>query len=135
MRDRSVGINRVLPRLFGAGASLTTLAPTTASAHGFSDEFVAVVTSAILVLHTAAIAGAILCLRRRRSWPVAGVVVLIAAAASVALWLGFVKLARLAAEERVDLEWLFWVWVLAPFALLVLSVVGLVCRRYLKRAV
>jgi len=121
--------------LLGAGAGLAALAPVTAFAHGFSDEFVTVVTSAILVLHTASIAGAILCLRSRRSWLVAGVAVLIAAAGSVALWLGFVKLVRLAAEERVDFEWLFWVWVLAPFALLVLSIAWLVWRRYLKRAV
>ena len=134
MRGRSGGMNRLVLWLLGAGAGLTALAPATASAHGFSDEFFAVVTSAILVLHTASIAGAILCLRRRRSWPVAGVAVLIAAAASVALWQGFMKLAQLLSEQRVDFVWLLWVWVLAPFALLVLSIAWLVWRRYLKRA-
>jgi hypothetical protein len=135
MRDRCGGMNPIWRRLLGAGAGLAALAPVTAFAHGFSDEFVTVVTSAILVLHTASIAGAILCLRRRRSWPIAGVSVLIAAAASVALWLGFVKLAQLLAGERVDFEWLLWVWLLAPFALLVVSIAWLLWRRYLKRAV
>jgi|SRR6476661_8064332 hypothetical protein len=130
MRDRASGMSRILLRLLGAGTGLTALAPATASAHGVSDEFIAVVTSAILILHTASIAGAILCLRRRRSWPIAGVAVLIAAAASVVLWLGFVKFARLVPEQRMDFVWLLWVWLFAPFVLLVLSVAGLVWRRY-----
>ncbi len=134
MHERSGGLGRVLLRSVAAGAALSVLAPTTASAHGLPGEFFVVATSVILVLHTASIAGAILCLRRRRSWLVAGVAVLIAAVAAIVWWLGFLQLFRSAAAARVDWEWLLWTWLLTPVAVLVLSGASLLLRPYLKQA-
>ena len=77
MGERSGGLGRILLRSAGAGAALVVLAPATASAHGLPVEFFIVATTVIVVLHTASITGAILCLRSRRSWRVAGVAVLL----------------------------------------------------------
>jgi hypothetical protein len=135
MREHPGAVGRILPRLVGAAVLLVALAPATAFAHGLSGEFFAVVTSAILVLHTAAIAGAILCLRSRRSWSVAGSAVLVAAVASIAWWLGFWQLAKTAATATEAGGWLLWIWLLAPLVLLVLSGAWLVLRHYSQRAV
>ena len=134
MYGRSGSLGRVALRSFAAGAALAVLTPTTASAHGLPGEFFVVATSVILVLHTASIAGAILCLRRRRSWLVAGVAVLIAAVAAIVWWLGFLQLAKSAAAARADWEWLLWTWILTPFAVFVLSGAVALSRHYLKRA-
>jgi hypothetical protein len=128
-------MGRTSLRLFGAGAGLAALAPATALAHGLSDEFVAAVTTVIVALHTASIAGAIFCLRRHRSWPVAALAVLVGAAAAIAWWFGFLKFAKSPAAATLDWELLFWVWLLAPFAVLVLSGGGLLLRHYTKRAI
>lgn len=135
MRERFGGMGRSLLRLVGAGACLAALAPATALAHGLSDEFVVAVTTAIVVLHTASIAGAIFCLRRRRSWPAAGVALLVGVAAATAWWFGFLRFAKSAMAATMDWERLFWVWFLAPFVVLALSAAGLALRRYSKRAV
>ena len=134
MYERSGGLGRISLRLVAAGAGVVVLAPA-AFAHGLSGEFLAVLSSGIVVLHAASIVGAILCLRRRRSWPVAGVALLAGAAAAIAWWFGFLRFAKSATAATMDWERLFWVWFLAPFVVLALSAAGLALRHYSKRAV
>ena len=134
MCERSGGFGRMLLRLVAAGTGVVVLGPA-ASAHGLSGEFLVVLSSGTVVLHTASIVGAILCLRRRRSWPLAGVALLVGAAAAIAWWFGFLRFARSATAATMDWERLFWVWFLAPFVVLALSAAGLALRHYSKRAV